>query len=114
MSLPANTRITRIEANATPGDRSGTLVNFTIESVRAAQVVLTDARGKVIPEGSQVRLNGDQSQTVPVGFDGMAYFDTLKQHNTLQVTTNSGTCSVQFDYPAKTEGIPQIGPLACK
>jgi outer membrane usher protein len=44
----------------------------------------------------------------------MAYFDTLKQHNTLQVTTNSGTCSVQFDYPAKTEGIPQIGPLACK
>lgn len=37
MDLPANMRISRVEANATPADRSGTLVSFGITPVRAAQ-----------------------------------------------------------------------------
>jgi len=114
LDLPANTRINRVNAYATPGDRSGTLVNFTITPVRAAQVILTDAQGKVIPEGSQVQLNSSQGQSVPVGFDGMVYFDSLEQHNRLLVTTATGVCSVQFDYPLKAEGILQIGPLVCR
>lgn len=113
MDLPANTQITRVNANATPGDRSGAMVKFTIKPIRAAQVILTDVTGKVIPEGSQVRLNS-RGPSLVVGFDGMVYFDALEQHNSLQVTTAAGVCSVQFDYPQKAEGIPQIGPLTCK
>ncbi len=114
MDLPANTQITRVNANATPGDRSGAIVKFTIKPIRAAQVILTDSYGKVIPEGSQVQLNAAQGQGEMVGFDGMVYFDEVELHNRLQVTTASGVCSVQFDYPLKAQGIPQIGPLVCK
>ncbi len=113
MDLPANTQISRVDANATPGDRSGAVVHFTIKPIRAAQLVLTDAHGKVIPEGSQVQLTSGRGQSAMVGFDGLVYFDSLEQHNSLQVTTGAGTCSVQFDYPLKAEGIPQIGPLVC-
>lgn len=114
MGLPVSTRISRISAYATPANRSGVLVNFDITPVRAAQVILVDADGKVIAEGSQVRLNADQGQNTVVGFDGMAYFDALELHNSLQVTTATGACSAQFDYPVKGEGIPQIGPLTCR
>lgn len=67
--------------------------------IRAAQLVLTDVHGKVIPEGSQVQLTSGRGQSAMVGFDGLVYFDSLEQHNSLQVTTDTGTCNVQFDYP---------------
>lgn len=115
MNLPANMSVPQVDNYAIPGDRAGTLVNFAIKPIRAAQVVLTDAQGKVIPEGSGVQLNSGQVRSVPVGFDGMVYFDSLEQHNRLQVTTPAGAvCSVEFDYPLKAEGIPQIGPLVCR
>lgn len=114
LDLPANVRIPQVNAYATPGDRSGTLVNFNITPIRAALVILNDTQGKVIREGSQVQLNAGQGQSAPVGFDGMVYLDTLEQHNRLQVTTASGVCSVQFDYPVQAKGIPQIGPLTCR
>lgn len=114
MDLPANMRIDRIEANATPSDRSGTLVNFGIKAVRAAQVILKDAQGRFIPEGSAVQLNTREGASRPMGFDGVVYFDALEQHNQIWVTTDAGVCSAQFEYPVQVEGIPQIGPLTCR
>lgn len=107
-------RIDRIEANATPSDRSGTLVNFGIKAVRAAQVILKDAQGRFIPEGSAVQLNTREGASRPMGFDGVVYFDALEQHNQIWVTTDAGVCSAQFEYPVQVEGIPQIGPLTCR
>ena len=114
MDLPANMRITRVTANATPADRSGALVDFGITPVRAALVILVDGRRRVIPQGSTATLSGGTRQSSEVGFDGMAYFDALEAHNRLQVFTESGACSVQFDYPDKTKDIPRIGPLVCQ
>lgn len=114
MDLPANMRITRVTANATPADRSGALVNFGITPVRAALVILVDGRGQVIPQGSTATLSGGSRQSSVVGFDGMTYFDTLEAHNWLQVTTEKGTCSVSFDFPNKNKDIARIGPLVCQ
>ncbi|MCW2256871.1 outer membrane usher protein [Providencia alcalifaciens] len=111
-NLPANTQIPQININAVPADRSGTLVKFDIKPVRAALIILVDTQGKPITEGSFVTLNDNQSHAV-VGFDGMVYFDSLKLHNKLQVTTENGLCSVQFNYPEVAEGIPQLGPFTC-
>lgn len=71
MDLPANMRIARVEANATPADRSGTLVSFGITPVRAAQVILVDNQGKPIPEGSMAYAINETGQSSVVGFDGM-------------------------------------------
>lgn len=114
MDLPANMRISRVEANATPADRSGTLVSFGITPVRAAQVILVDVQGKAIPEGSMANATTGSGQSSFVGFDGMTWFDTLEQHNRLRVDTETGSCNVQFDYPPSAKGIVQIGPLVCR
>ena len=103
-----------VNAVATPADRSGTMVNFTVRPVRSALIILKDSKGEDIPEGSTAVLNGESGQRAVVGFDGMVYFDTLKMHNTLRVSTRSGACSAQFDYPQKPRDIPQIGPLTCQ
>ncbi|CAM7496014.1 PapC-like C-terminal domain-containing protein [Citrobacter portucalensis] len=114
MDLPTNVRIARVETNATPADRSGTLVSFGITPVRAAQIILVDNQGKPIPEGSMAYAINGKGQSSVVGFDGMTWFDTLEQHNTLRVETDTGSCRVQFDYPASAKGITQIGPLVCR
>ena len=82
--------------------------------VRAAQILLVDNQGKPIPEGSMAYAINGKGQSSVVGFDGMTWFDTLEQHNTLRVETDSGSCRVQFDYPVSAKGIVQIGPLVCR
>lgn len=116
LDLPANMRIDRVNAFVVPADRSGTLVKFAIAATHPALIVLTDTRGRALPEGSQATLNPGQksSDTVTVGFDGMAYFETISPHNTLEVALPDGKCRVRFDYPHPSQGIPQIGPLVCR
>ncbi|WP_347260313.1 fimbria/pilus outer membrane usher protein [Rudaea sp.] len=114
MSLPADVRIDRVKALATPGDRSGALVRFGITPVRAATIVLVDATGKPLALGSEVRIAGQAGEPALVGYDGIAYFDTLEAHNVFEVRTPGGTCRVEFDYRKQGDGLPQIGPLACR
>ncbi|SFL06904.1 fimbria/pilus outer membrane usher protein [Lysobacter sp. cf310] len=111
MELPADLRLDRVEVQATPPDRSGTLVRFGIEQVHAAVLVLQDARGQALPVGSRVHL--DSGASAVVGYDGETYLDTLQELNTLRVDTADGTCSVRFAYPLG-DGVPRIGPLVCR
>jgi len=113
MGLPASMRISRIQANVTPEDRAGALVKFEITPVRSALVILVDSHGKVIPNGSSAMLMTGERQSAAVGFDGMVYFDTLEPQNRLRVSTDTGTCFVQFPYP-ETGNTTQIGPLVCQ
>ena len=113
MDLPADLRIGRVDAMATPTDRAGTLVKFDITPVRAASVILADAAGKPLPVGSQVQLHGHTGESAVVGFDGVVYLDALDAHNVLDVTTSSGICHATLDYRKQGNGIPQIGPLTC-
>lgn len=113
MDLPADLRIDRVNAIATPSDRAGTLVEFDITPVKSALVTLVDAAGKPLPLGSTVRVNGAAAMAI-VGYDGEVYLDTLAAHNALAVQTPAGECGAQFDYQKAADGaIPQVGPLTC-
>lgn len=114
MSLPADVRLGKVNLDATPTDRAGTLVRFDITPIRAASIILHDAAGKPLPVGSEVRVHGQTGQPAIVGFDGTVYLDALRPHNEIDVTTPSGACHVAFDYHKHGDGIPQIGPLTCK
>lgn len=114
MNLPASMRIRNVNLNATPADRSGTLVSFDIKPVRAALVILVDAKGNAIGEGSPVRSMAGAGQDTVVGFDGQAYFDALELRNQLRVTTDSGICIAEFDYPENQKSVPNIGPIVCR
>ncbi|TAN11005.1 MAG: fimbrial biogenesis outer membrane usher protein [Burkholderiaceae bacterium] len=113
MNLPADLRIDRVNAIATPGDRAGTLVEFDITPVKAALVTLVDNAGKSLPLGSTVHVNGAAGMAI-VGYDGEVYLDTLANHNQLAVQTPAGACGAQFDYHKAADGaIPQVGPITC-
>ena len=114
LDLPADLQIARVRANATPADRSGTLVTFPITRIRAATLLLVDAQGKPVPLGSTVRIRGSKGPPAYVGYGGETYLDSLQAHNVLEVRTPEGTCRVQFDFPHAGNSIPQIGPLTCK
>jgi outer membrane usher protein len=114
MQLPADLRIDHVKTLATPTARAGALVRFGIHPIRAASVILVDAKGKPLPVGSAVRIRGQQDHGAIVGFDGAVYLDTLDEHNTLDVDTPAGMCSTSFDYHKQGDEIPEIGPLACR
>ena len=113
MNLPADMRLGKVNVTATPADRSGTLVSFDIQPVRAALLMLVDAASKPLPLGSRVKLHGQSGEPALVGFDGEVYLDTLELHNELDVDTPSGACHVRFDYQKQGGGVSRIGPLAC-
>lgn len=115
MDLPADLRIDKVAAQATPTDRAGTLVKFKLVPVRSASIILVDSTNQPLPIGSQVRLAMQKEMpSAIVGFDGEVYLDTLDEHNVLEVTTPSGdVCKVSFDYQKQGDEIPLIGPFIC-
>jgi outer membrane usher protein len=113
MDLPADLRVTEVDLMATPSDRAGMLVRFSIQPVRAALVILQDAQGKPLPAGSRVRLAGSPEGAL-VGYDGETYLEGLGTRAALHVDTVDGPCTASFDYPDHTAGtIPRIGPVPC-
>ena len=114
MKLPADVRIERVRTVATPRDSSGTLVDFGIKPMRAASIVLVDENGQPLPVGSRVRLAGHAGAASVVGYDGIAFLESLEQHNTISVQTDSSRCHASFDYPRGSGTVPQIGPVTCR
>lgn len=116
MDLPADLRIDKVAAQATPTDRAGTVISFKLVPVRSASIILVDSVNQPLAIGSQVRLvTKKQFPSAIVGFDGEVYLDTLDEHNVLEVITPSGdSCQVSFDYQKQGDGIPLIGPLVCQ
>ncbi|CAG4974714.1 fimbria/pilus outer membrane usher protein [Novilysobacter luteus] len=113
MDLPADMRLGKVEMFAVPSDRAGTEVQFEIQPVRAAVVVLHDAGGVPLAVGSSAALIDNPASAAFVGYDGEVYLDLLGDDNVLQVTTPEGVCRVSFEYPISPEPIPRIGPLTC-
>jgi outer membrane usher protein len=113
MQLPADVRIDRVDAQVTPSDRAGTLVRFGIESIRAASIILHDVGGKPLAVGSLVGLHGKPASSSVVGYDGVVYLEGLAESNTLDVQTPTGACATTFDYRARAQTVPVIGPLVC-
>ena len=113
MRLPADSRIERVDDEVVPADRSGVLVNFRIEPMQAASVVLHDAHGDVLPLGSAVELNDASVSPAMVGYDGAVYLEGLKPHNALLVHAPTGDCRVRFDYRYQAGSVPLVGPLVC-
>ena len=116
LDLPADLRIDKVNIDATPTDRAGTLVNFVITPVRSASVALVDSDNEPLPLGSQVRqLTNTTVPSTIIGFDGEVYLDTLDEHNVLEIINPSGEiCTVSFDYQKQGDEIPLLGPLICQ
>lgn len=131
LDLPADMKIEQVEAEVAPQRQSGTLVNFRLEAVRAATIVLHNPAGQPLPVGARLLVNDHEAAT-SVGYDGMAYVENLKDENTVRVEyfaadgipTQAGgasatqtamvSCSVTFSYANRSVTGAPVGPLTCK
>ena len=97
-----------------PQYRSGVVVPFHVRIGHGALLRLVDKAGKPLPLGSVATLQAT-GVGVPVGYGGEAYVQDLDAHNTVNVTGPKGSrCAVSFDFTAKPNDIPTIGPLTCQ
>jgi outer membrane usher protein len=113
LDLPANMRVDRVSAIATPARGAGALVRFDLRIVRGASLILHDLAGTPLPLGSHAHIDGELGASAVVGYDGITYLEGLGEHNVVRVDTPSGICHVRFDYPANASN-PTIGPLPCR
>lgn len=113
MDLPADNKVTVIEQIATPSDRAGILVRFSIEKIRSAIVILTDVYGQPLPVASRVQQKGQPNNPSFVGFDGETYIENLQTKNHLRIDTPTGTCYAEFDYIKDKNSSNYIGPIKC-
>ncbi|TAA39370.1 fimbrial biogenesis outer membrane usher protein [Pseudoxanthomonas winnipegensis] len=115
LDLPADLRVDEVERVVTPRAGAGLKVPFAITQVRTATLVLRHPAGQPLAVGSTVTPVGAKEPVAVVGHDGETYLDNLQLRNRLRIGAESGTCVVDFDYPARIASarIPRIGPLTC-
>lgn len=113
MQLPAHVRVDATEAYATPPDRGGASVRFSLAPVRSAVVVLTEEDGTPLPPGTEVRLDASR-EAVTLGYDGELYLERLGASEiALTALTRRGACRARFELPLAEAGIARVGPVAC-
>jgi len=69
------------------------VLKFAIKRITPIYLTLIDEQNKVLPVGSKVVLNGNN--TTYVGWDGFVYFDNIEENNQLVIYTpeqNSYQC----------------------
>lgn len=119
LELPADMRAERVTADAVPQGRSGALVRFGLRRVSAVQLSLRDSRGRTLPAGSAVWMDGDgatlprseESYTV-VGHEGLVYLEDPPANATLHVETAAGPCTVPLP-DLRAPGLTDLGLLIC-
>lgn len=128
LDLPAQLRVPKTDQNIVPTDRAGQLVKFDIERIRSASVKLVDLDGQPLALGSRavVSFIKDEKDTARpqkqdtvsiVGYEGTTYFESLDEHNRIEVYMPSGrTCVATVDWPntSTVNEIPVIGPITCQ
>nr|WP_269806730.1 MULTISPECIES: fimbria/pilus outer membrane usher protein [unclassified Pseudomonas] len=114
MDLPADVLAPQVEQRVAVRRGSGYLLEFPLQRVLAASLVLVDADQQELKLGSRVHHQESGGEAV-VGWDGLVYLENLSAHNRLQVDkADGGQCQVAFDLPEGQGPIPLIGPLVCR
>ena len=114
LNLPANVRSPNVEQRIAVRRGSGYLLEFPLNRVVAASIVLVDTQQRELPLGSSVVHEQNGTQAV-VGWDGLVYLEDLEAQNTLRVGLADGSsCQVQFAVDVQQDQIPLIGPLVCR
>jgi len=119
LELPADMRAERVTADAVPQSRSGALVRFGLRRVSAVQLSLRDPRGHMLPAGSAVWLDGDDTALprsgepyTVVGHEGLVYLEDPPANAALHVETPAGACTVPLP-DRLSPGLSDLGLLIC-
>ncbi|GHB13283.1 fimbria/pilus outer membrane usher protein [Salinicola rhizosphaerae] len=113
LSLPPTIATSRVEQHVSVTSGSGYLLDFPLERHVATNAKLVGLDGEALPVGTAVVL--PDGNTTVVGWDGMAYFDTLTGETTVEARLpQSGRCAATIPVDLEAETILQAGPVVCR
>lgn len=113
LDLPADMTSPRVEQRFAVKRQSGYLLNFPVEKLRSASVILHDSDGKPLPVSSQVLRAGQATEYV--GWDGITWMENLEASNPIQVITPDGrSCQTELTIAnGQPMALKTYGPLTC-
>ncbi len=109
--LPLDTTIQASTENIAPPFRTGVVVRFPVERIRAGTFRLVLPDGEPVPAGAAVRLKG---KSFPVVLDGVVYVTGLDHGMGGEATWAQGRCVFRLDPPASDDPLPDMGTVSCK
>lgn len=110
--LPLDTNVVNDRVTIMTAAGHGAKVNFELYQTYAAIVIVHDKNGKPIPVGSIATINNEDSPYF-VGWDGELYLERLQSTNTVTLKNGKFTCVISFNFAAKPNDIPILGPYVC-
>lgn len=110
--LPANLEVPAIERLVTPADHGGVRVEFALEPIRSAILVLHDADGEPVAAGTRV-TRADGSQAI-VGFGGELWLQDYVDGEMLRWTGEDRQCGAAAPRLPAGAVLPRLGPLLCE
>jgi outer membrane usher protein len=111
LQLPLDATVTDTQLQTVPPYRSGTVVRFPVERVRAGVFKLQLTDGSAVPPGAVVTLVG---QEFPVGLEGLAYVTNYDHGTTGEAHWNGGRCTFRLPPPPSGEPQPDLGTIICR
>lgn len=113
LDLPADMTTPRVEQRFAVKRQSGYLLNFPVEKLRSASVILHDAQGQPLPVSSLVQR--PDHATEYVGWDGIVWMENLTTRNPIQVVTPDGRrCDTELHIAGgQPQALKTYGPLTC-
>ncbi|KKW49266.1 fimbrial assembly protein [Pantoea ananatis] len=113
LDLPADMTVPNVEQRFAVKRQSGFLLNFPVERLRAASVILHDGQDKPLPVSSQVIRPG--RATGYVGWDGIVWMEELGATNPIRVIAPDGrACETILTLPGgQPQALKTYGPLTC-
>jgi outer membrane usher protein len=114
-TLPITADIETTSKIAAPYLNSGVLVPFGIENISGATLILKQASGTFVPEGSTIKVKGQIEESI-VGSDGQVYLTNLSGSNTIDVNWEGHHCEFTLFLPQSStkNTIPDLGTIICK
>lgn len=111
--MPFDATLDRLRLDAVPYYRSGVLLDFPVQRVRAGtlHVVLED--GSPLPSGALARFEG-QEKEFPVALRGEAYLEGFADSNRIVFTWRGQRCTLDVPYPRTSDPLPELGKYVCK
>ena len=97
---------------ANPRGFSGVLVEFPLERMQGATIVLVDEERRPLPVGTRVTLIETGAEAL-VGYDGRVFFASLLADNHLSAETPDTVCSASVSFDA-ANSMQTLGPVVCR
>jgi len=113
LDLPADVTTPRVQQRFAVKRQSGFLLNFPVEPLRAASVIVQDQHQQPVPVSSVVTRAGQAAEYV--GWDGLVWMENLQADNLIHLQTPDGrTCDTRLTLPGgRPQALKTYGPLTC-